>query len=155
MASIEDLERDQLRREVTLDTQSSGVQSVPRKKLPNLTMIKLMVRDSNKTIRVRTGLSEDEFHHVLSLLEESPEAVKRGKRLLDLEVRLVIILQWIHHSQTFDKLASSIGLTNSRVQTAITSLWDKLADVLMKDQVPSRRDLEETHFLGESPLISR
>ena len=93
MTSIEDLERDQLRGEVTSDTQLSRVQTVPRKKSPNLTMIKLMVRDSNKTIRVRIGLNEDELHRVLLLLEESPEDIKRGKRLLNLEVRFVIILQ--------------------------------------------------------------
>ena len=93
MTSIEDLERDQLRGEVTSDTQLSRVQTAPRKKSPNLTMIKLMVRDSNKTIRVRIGLNEDELHRVLLLLEESPEDIKRGKRLLNLEVRFVIILQ--------------------------------------------------------------
>ena len=75
---------------------------------------------------MRTGLSSDEFYTLVRLLERerSGDEIKRGRKLLELNVRLVIILQWIQSGQTFKVLGFTFGLTDSRVQTSITSLWN-------------------------------
>ena len=129
MTSIEELEQAQLRRELT--EQDKSLKSVPKKKAPILTMEQLLVKDTEKTIKVMTGLTNEQFSHILSLFDEHPEQIKRGTKLMDLNIRLVILLQWIHHGQTYELLGASFGLTSSRVQTAISSLWDKLAEILI------------------------
>ena len=42
---------------------------------------------------------------------------------MNLKTRLVILLQWIYHGQTFEGLGKSMGLSHSCVQTSITSIW--------------------------------
>lgn len=75
---------------------------------------------------------------------------------MDLGVRQAVILQWVHHGQTFDKLASSAGLASGWAQTATASPWDKLAGVLMKDQVPSSpSNTLPRHFDNPLGLLGR
>ncbi len=96
-----------------------------------------MAKDRNKTIPIRTGLTEHEFEEVLELLERQQEPIKRGRHLLEKRIRLVILLQWLHHGQTFKKLGESMDLTHSCVQTAIASIWDPLTSVLFETYVPA------------------
>ena len=77
------------------------------KKSSRLTLKKLKIRDGGKTIEVRTGLTEEEFVYVLSLLEKHPEGLKRGRKLLDLDIRLVILLEWLRHGETKNWLSPS------------------------------------------------
>lgn len=97
----------------------------------------LLAKDGDKTIPVRTGLTDEEFFEVLDLLEQQPEAIRRGRPLLELRIRLVILLQWIYHGQTFKKLGQSIGLTHCCVQTSITSIWNPLTTILFGAYIPA------------------
>ena len=108
---------------------------IKKKKKP-LTFEALKFSDNNKTIRVRTGLLEEEFAELLDLMRAEPEPIKRGPKLLDLDLRLVIILQWLQLGQTYEQLSFFFGLTSSQIQTAITSLWDPLAKVLTENYIP-------------------
>ena len=73
---------------------------------------------------------------MLSLLEKHPEGLKRGRKLLDLDVRLVILLEWLRHGETYKELALSFNITNSQTQTSITSLWNSLSQALFEDIIP-------------------
>ena len=124
-------------RENSINNSPSRFTAPAKKRTPQLTLKKLMMRDNNRTIEVRTGLSREEFSYVLGLLRIEGEPIRRGRKLLDLDLRLVIILEWLRHGETFDELAFSFNLSNSHVQTCISSIWDTLASVLMKDVIPS------------------
>lgn len=134
MRSIERLEELQLvKQNYNTVIESSAP---PKKKKFNLTLETLKFNDGNKTIRVRTGLLEEEFNELLDHLREEGEPIKRGPRLWNLDLRLVIILQWLQLGQTYEELAFFFGTTACRVQTAITSLWDLLAKVVMEYYIP-------------------
>lgn len=94
----------------------------PREKRSRLTLKKFKTRDGGKTIEVRTGLIEGESVYVLSLPEKHPEGLKYGRKLLDLDIRLVILLEWLRHGETYKELAFSFKITNSQVQTLTTPL---------------------------------
>ena len=72
----------------------------------------------------------------MSLLEKRPEGVKRGRKLLDVDLRLVIILEWLRYEEIYQELAFSFKITNSQVQTSITSLWNVLIQALFEDIIP-------------------
>ena len=135
MSTINGLERLQAERRAN-SSQHSAVAPPISKRDPLLTFTQLVTRDKETTILVRTGLSNTEFEYVVNLLERHPESLKRGRKLLELQVRLVIVLQWLHHGTTFQLIAESLGLTSSCVQTSITSLWNPLATALMKTSFP-------------------
>lgn len=134
MGTIQDLELLQRARQRYVGDPAGSPR--PPKKSPQLTLQELKFQDRNKTIFVRTGLLEEEFNELLELLRAEPEQIKRGPKLWDLDLRLVIILQWIQLGQTYDELAFFFRTTASRIQTAITSLWDPLAKVLVENYIP-------------------
>ena len=85
---------------------------------------------------MRTGLTDEEFDEIYTLLEQRQPPVRRGRQLPELKVRLITLLQWIHHGQTFVKLGSSMGLTRSCIQSMITSTWNDLTTVLCEAYIP-------------------
>ena len=56
---------------------------------------------------------------------------------MNLKTRLVILLQWIYHGQTFERLGKSMELSHSCVQTSITPIWDDLKISVFDNYVPS------------------
>ena len=107
MGSIEELEADVLA-SFSDASQERPPQSPQRKKDPDrLTMKELLERDKGKTTPARTGLTVDEFNYILELLKLVPEPIKRGRKLLDLDIRLVIFMQWICHGSTYEYLKNS------------------------------------------------
>ena len=121
-----------LRSDIAVDTPPPP----PPKKLPSYITLKGLLEKEPRTIDVRTGLSREEFEYVLHLLKENPEPRKRGPKLLELEVRLLITLQWLQLNQTYEKIGVSFGIDSNRVQTSISSIWDRLKDCLVKDLIP-------------------
>ena len=113
MDPIERLKKLGLEREKTINKTLNSPRK-PKKRWPQLTFEKLLEKDKNKTIEVRTGLSKSQFEYILGLLETHGEAIKRGRKLLDIKLRLIILLEWLRHGETYDELASSFGLSNSR-----------------------------------------
>ena len=97
-----------------------------------------MVLDEGKTINVRTGLTEEQFGYVLSLLQEVPEQIRRGRELLDLDIRLVVFLQWLRFGQTYATLGESFKLHRCRVQSIITDLWTPIMNVLQQHLIPKK-----------------
>ena len=138
MDPIERLKKLELEREKTINKTLNSPRKPRKKRWPQLTFEKLLEKDKNKTIEVRTGLSKSQFEYILGLLETHGEAIKRGRKLLDIKLRLIILLEWLRHGETYDELAFSFGLSNSRIQTSITSIWDPLEEVLMRDVIPSK-----------------
>ena len=138
MDPIERLKKLEQEREKTIDKALNSPRKPRRKRQPRLTFERLLERDKNKTIEVRTGLSKPQFEHILGLLETRGEGMKRGRKLLDIKLRLTILLEWLRHGETYDELSFSFGLSNSRIQTSITSIWDPLEEVLMRDVIPSK-----------------
>ena len=118
---------------------SSVIQPTPRRLIGfPLTLERQMVQDDDKTIEIRTGLTSQEFIHVFNLIQEEGEHIRRGKKLLDLDIRLVIFLQWIKFGQSYQTLADSFKLHKSRVQSIITDLWTPLANALFNDLIPMK-----------------
>ena len=119
---------------------SASSEEIPKKKpkkiIPYITLNEILEKKPN-AIEVRTGLSKNEFYYVLDLLKKEGEDIKRGPKLLDLDVRLLITLQWLQLNQTYKHIAFSLDIIESRVQTSITSIWDTLKMVLIKDLIPS------------------
>lgn len=109
---------------------------IPKKRKPRLTFDMLMAMDDNETVEIRTGLTRGEFDNLLELLSKEPREVKRGMKLLSLEVRLVIILQWLHFGETFAKLGNSFKLDPGVIQTCISDLWNPLEKVLVENYLP-------------------
>ena len=103
-----------------------GQHHIAPKRSPSLTLEGLKFIDGNKTIKVRTGLFEEEFSELLDLLRAEQEPIKRGPKLWDLDLRLVVILQWLQLGQTYEKLAFFFHTNASRIQTIITSIWEPL-----------------------------
>ena len=137
MASIQELELLQARRGADVGL-STPILPPPNPKIPPLmSWSQLLAKDGGKAIPVRTGLTDEEFFEVLDLLEQQPEVIRRGRPLLELRIRLVILLQWVYHGQTFKKLGQSIGLTHSCVQTSITSIWNPLTTILFGAHIPA------------------
>lgn len=138
MGDIEELKK--LRRESEASFGKKPVERpIQQKSIPDyINMDQLLKMDKGETIEVRTGLSKKEFEQVYDILETVPETVKRGRKLLDLEVRLVILLQWIRYGQTFSYLGKSFGLKSARVQSSISSIWNNLANVLFDTFIPKR-----------------
>lgn len=119
---------------------SADVPEIPKKKskkiIPYISLNDILEKKPN-TIEVRTGLSRYEFDYVLNLLKKEGEDIKRGPKLLDLDVRLLITLQWLQLNQTYKHIAYSLDIIESRVQTSISSIWDVLKTVLVRDLIPS------------------
>ena len=136
MADIDELESMQAERRVVVEHGPSIRPPPAPKGEPPITWEQLKAKDKNKTIPVRTGLTEREFEEVLRLLEQQQEPIKRGRHLLEKKIRLVILLQWLHHGQTFKQIGESMDLTHSCVQTAIASIWDPLTTVLFETYIP-------------------
>ena len=77
---------------------------------PRLTLERQLIRDENRTIPIRTGLTEQEFHYVLSLLQEEPQPIIRGGELLYLDIRLVVFLQWLRTGFSYKAFGESFKL---------------------------------------------
>ena len=92
MSSISRLE-EYLEEQDALVTTETNDSTHARRIIPRLTLELQQVKDENKTITVRTGLTEQEFYYVLSLLQEELQPIRRGKELLGLDVRLAIFLR--------------------------------------------------------------
>ena len=123
---------------VTTDTNDS---TRARRIVPRLTLELQQVKDENKTITVRTGLTEQEFYYVLSLLQEEPQPIRRGRELLDLDIRLVVFLQWLRTGYSYKAMGESFGLHRCRIQSIITDLWTPLITALRRNLLPrSPRD---------------
>ena len=108
------------------------------KKAVYLAMDHQMLRDDDKTIIVHTGLSKQEFDYVLGLLRNEPELIRRGGILLELNIRLVIFMQWVRFSVTYKEITDSFKLSKSRVQTAITDIWTPVVKGLQDNLFPIR-----------------
>lgn len=110
----------------------------PKRKVPRrLTFERQLEKDADRTME-RTGLTEAEFNHVFDLLSQAPDPLRRGRKLLDLNIRLVIFLQWIKLGMTYKQLANSFGLSLSRVQTILSDMWNPIVEVLSNDLLPKR-----------------
>ena len=81
------------------------IQREVRKKEQRLTFEQQMLRDYGKTIKIRTGLAQEEFEYILDLLRKLPEPVRRGRKLLDLDIRLVMFMQWMKFGQRYEQVA--------------------------------------------------
>ena len=101
MSSIQQIESflDEQSRRTSLPAPS------PEIKLPAapgvLTLAQQIERDEDKTIEVRAGLSQGEFTRVPGLLTEEEQPVRRGRKLMDVDVRLVIFLRWIKFERKY------------------------------------------------------
>lgn len=138
MSSIHQLEflLDEQARRTSLSTPSPGVKLPAAPKI--LTLAQQMERDEDKTIEVRTGLSQEEFTRVLDLLMEEEQPVRRGRKLMDVDIRLVIFLQWLKFGQTYRQLGASFKISATQVQTAISDLWNPLIRILMANFIPNK-----------------
>lgn len=58
---------------------------------------------------------EEESTYVLSLPEKRLEGLKRGGKLFDIDLRLVIILEWLYHGETYRELVFSFEITSIQV----------------------------------------
>ena len=136
MSSIEELELIQARRRAAVGF-AEFTAPPPLTKTPSpIDFSRLLARDGNKTIGVRTGFTEEEFDELYDILAQRQVQVKRGRKLMDLKTRLVVLLQWIYHGQTFEKLGKSMGLSHSCVQTSITSIWNDFTVAVFDNYVP-------------------
>lgn len=135
MTSFEELEKLQEKLRATADVPETP--KPPPKKVISYLSLNDLIAKKPRTIEVRTGLSKSEFEYVLNLLKGDDEEIKRGPKLLDLDVRLLITLQWLQLNQTYKHIGYSLDINESRVQTSISSIWDKLRNVLVRDLVPS------------------
>ena len=109
-----------------------------RKKEQRLTFEQQMLRDYGKTIKIRTGLAQEEFEYILDLLRKLPEPVRRGRKLLDLDIRLVMFMQWLKFGQSYEQVAQSFHVKKSRVQTAISDLWTPMIETLTQNLLPKK-----------------
>lgn len=100
------------------------------KRIPMLTLGELLEKDRMRTIETRTGLTRDEFNTVLKLLHPLGETIKRGPKPLPLDIRLVILLQWLSFGQTYEQLGLSIGLSGKTIQSAIASIWNLVDEAI-------------------------
>lgn len=139
MTSIAQLE-EILARETELPDTAQSTNGVQRRIVPpKLTLQRQMVRDEDRTIVVRTGLSIEQFTQILNLLRSDPEPIRRGPVPLDLDIRLIVFLQWLRFGQTYKDLGDSFHLHRCRVQSIITDLWTPMVNTL------------QTHFLPAKP----
>lgn len=138
MSSLRRVEELIAQQQELLDVPPPAPNATERRISPKLTLERQMLRDDNKTIEVRTGLSREEFSYVLGLLQEEPQEIRRGRELMDLDIRLVIFLQWLRVGETYASLAESFKLHRTRVQAIITDLWTPLIKVLQDNLLPHR-----------------
>ena len=138
MDSISQLEEVLARESDSLEGSSRNLDVPRRITQPRLTLQRQIALDDGKTINIRTGLSVEQFNHVLQLLREVLEPVRRGKELLDLDIRLVVFLQWLRFGQTYATLGDSFKLHRCRVQSIITDLWTPIMNVLQDHFMPSK-----------------
>ena len=133
MSTIRELEEI-----ISKDKFENSYQEVPVKNKSELrlTLEIQQDRDEGKTIPVRTGLTMEEFHFVHRLLEQEPAPLRRGRELLDMDICLVIFLQWLRIGQSYSELATSFKLHRCRVQSITTDLWNPLINVLHKELLP-------------------
>lgn len=130
MSTIRELEEI-----ISKDKFENSYQEVPVKNKSELrlTLEIQQDRDEGKTIPVRTGLTMEEFHFVHRLLEQEPAPLRRGRELLDMDICLVIFLQWLRIGQSYSELATSFKLHRCRVQSITTDLWNPPINVLHKE----------------------
>ena len=114
------------------------IQREVRKKEQRLTFEQQMLRDYGRTIKIRTGLAQEEFEYILHLLRKLPEPVRRGRKLLDLDIRLVMFMQWLKFGQSYEQVAQSFHIKKSRVQTAISDLWTPMIETLTQNLLPKK-----------------
>ena len=138
MASIRRIEALLLEQESRVHNNSPGAQAWETRVESRLTLRRQLELDEGRTIEIRTGLTEEEFGLILGLLEEEQAPIRRGRQLLDVDIRLVIFLQWLRFGETYDKVAESFHLKRTRVQTAISDLWDPMIRVLTTRFLPRK-----------------
>ena len=155
MSSIRELELLQARRAAVVGL-AEPVSLPPSPKLPPIiTYSQLLKKDNNKTVSVRTGLTNEEFDEIYALLEQRQAPIRRGRQLPELKIRLVALLQWIHHGQTFVKLGNSMGLTHSCIQSMITSIWNDMTTMLCEAYIPRLpRDYTSTRTFVNFPAAA-
>ena len=144
MASIEDVERLIEEEEEEFGRPIQHPKRPSKRKIPS-TLESLLVRDQDRTLR-RTGLNLEQFNSILSLLEAEAIPSKRGPKLPDLGLRLVITLQWLRFGPTYKGLADARSMSAGRIQTAITSLWDPLCKVLSATSQKTKRLSTNLYF---------
>ena len=142
MSSISRIE-EYLEEQDALATTDTNDSTRARRIAPRLTLELQQVKDENKTITVRTGLTEQEFYYVLSLLQEEPQPIRRGREPLDLDIRLVVFLQWVRTGYSYKAMEESFGLHRCRIQSIITVLRRNLLPKNPRDY-HSDRDLTIT-----------
>ena len=91
MTTFEELEKLQAKLKAA---DISEIIRPPPKKVVKYVKLDDLISSKPRTIEVRAGLSKEEFAHVLALLKSGGEQLKRGPKLLDLDIRLLITLQW-------------------------------------------------------------
>ena len=138
MSSIQRVEELLARQQEIANLPPSEEPQATRRIAQKLTLVRQMARDDDKTIEVRTGLTHDEFYYVLGLLQDEPQEIRRGRALMDLDIRLVIFLQWLRVGETYKSLAESFKLHRCRVQAIITDLWTPLINVLQRNLIPRK-----------------
>ena len=109
------------------------IQQEVKKKEQRLTFEQQMLRDYGKTVKIRTGLTQEEFEYILGLLQKLPEPVRRGIKLLNLDIRLVMFMQWLKFGQSYEQVAQSFHIKKSRVQTSISDLWTPMIETLTQN----------------------
>ena len=150
MASIEDVERLIEEEEEEFRRPVEHPEAFPQKK-KRPTLGTLMTEDQRRTLR-RTGLDCAQFKYILSLLTMTETQLKRGPKLPDVGLRLVIILQWLRFGHTYKELADAYSMSPGSIQTAISSLWDPLCKVLTETFLPKKpRDYRPTRSFKNFP----
>ena len=150
MAGIDDVER------LIEEEEEEFGRAIERPKVPSNkkeppTLKTLLVKDQDRTLK-RTGLNLEQFTFILALLEGEATPMRRGPKLPDLGLRLVITLQWLRLGPTYEELADAYSMSTGRIQTAITSLWDPLCKVLSGSLLPKRpRDYKPTRTFKNFP----
>ena len=105
-----------------------------------------------RTIETRTGLTKEKFNRVLEPVRPLAEVTKRGPRPLPLDVRLVVLLQWLSFGQTYGQLGLLLGLSERVVQSAIASIWNVVDDALSGEFIPkSPLKYNPTHHFDHFP----
>ena len=104
-----------------------------------------------RTTETRTGLTKYEFNTVLRLLHPLCETIKRGSKPLPLDIRLVILLQWLSFGQTYEQLGLSIGLSGKTIQSAIASIWNLVDEAISMFIPKSPFKYTPTHRFSSFP----
>ena len=74
----------------------------------------------------------------MNLLLEEGQPVHRGRKMMDVDIGLKIFLRWLKFEQTYQQFANSFKLKATRVQTAMSDLWNPMIRILTANFIPQK-----------------